>query len=146
MPTISKLMVALMATALVMSLAATAAADDSVAIEVRAIAASPDGDEFDSRLDDIEQRLERGFSDYSSFRQIDRHHKTIERDESAEFELPTGDVLVLSYNGRADDFVRLGLQLEDRFSTTLRATPGSTFFQAGLVYDESTLVLAITVE
>ena len=145
----TKLMVALVVAGLVATFGATAWADDgdSITAEVRYIAASADGDEVDGELTDIENRLRRGFTDYSSFRHLDRESRTIAIDESSKFELPTGeDVLVLTFNEQTDDFIHLGLELENRLSTTLRATPGSTFFQAGLTYEESTLVLAITVE
>lgn len=132
--------------AVALLMAAPLAAEEKVTVEVRSIAASVDGDEFDEELDDIKGRLHRGFEDYSSFRQLDRQTRDIQRDEKAQFDLPTDDLLTLGYDGRADDFVRLGLVLEDRLSTTLRATPGSTFFQAGLRYEDGLLILAITVE
>lgn len=147
MRTISRIVTILFVAGIAVLIAAPAAADhDTVTVEVRSISAVPDGDDFDQRLDDIRGRLQRGFEDYSSFRQIDRKSRTITHDGSRNFELPTEDTLTLSYHGRTDEFVRLGLVLEDRFSTTLRATPGSTFFQAGLRYDDSLLILAITVE
>lgn len=146
MRTFSKSMIAAFCACVMVLLAAPAMADDSITVEVRTIAASADGDDFDDALEDIRNRLERGFEGYTSFQQLDRQTRPIERDDDQDFELPTGDTLILAYNGRADDLVKLGLTLETRLSTTLRATPGSTFFQAGLNYEDATLVLAITVE
>ena len=126
--------------------ASPALADDSISVEVRTIAASQDGDDFDDALQDIRNRLERGFRDYTSFEQIGRQTQQIALGSSQDFTLPTGDTLTLSYKGDGDKSVKLGLSLADRLDTTLRATPGSTFFQAGLSYRDATLVLAITVE
>lgn len=146
MPTPTKLLVAAVTTMALLIVASPAWAEDSVSVEVRAIAADSDGDHIDEELEDIESRLRRGFTDYSSFRHIERNRRDIERDDAAAFELPTDDLLTLTYRGHTDEFVQLGLELENRLSTSLRATPGSTFFQAGLTYGEGTLVLAITVE
>ena len=144
---VHKLLVVLMTIAAMVFVASSAAAEESVTVEVRAIAAGDDEKQVDDELADIENRLQRGFSDYSSFRHIEQSEQTIERGDDATFELPTDeDRLTLSYHGRTDEFVKLGLDLENRLTTTLRATPGSTFFQAGLTYNDSTLVLAITVE
>ena len=135
-----------MVAAMVLLTAMPVAAEEKVTVEVRSITASVEGEEFDEELDDIKSRLHRGFEDYSSFRQLDRQTRQIERDDKTEFKLPSDDLLTLGYDGRTDDFVRLGLVLEDRLSTTLRASPGSTFFQAGLRYDDGLLIVAITVE
>lgn len=141
-----KIWVALVVAVTVVAVASPAVAQDAVSLEVRSILATVDGDEFDPRLDPLRGRLERGFSDYSSFRQLDLQSQTVERGQEASFDLPTDDTLLLTYNGRADEFVKLGLVLESRLSTTLRATPGSTFFQAGLRHEDGMLILAITVE
>ncbi len=146
MRTFTKLTVAIFLAASVFLFASPAFAEETITVEVRTIAADEEGDEFDSDLEDIRERLARGFDGYTSFEQIGQQTRQIERRDSADFELPTGDTLTLAYNGRADEFVKLGLTLGSRLSTTLRATPGSTFFQAGLSYEDSTLVLAITVK
>lgn len=145
-PLLTILAVAALATLTASPAAADNQQRDSVTVEVRSIVATPEGDEFDSDLEDLRGRLERGFEDYSSFRQLERDSRTVQQDDSEQFELPTDDNLTLGFEGRDDEFVRLGLDLEDRLSTTLRATPGSTFFQAGLRYEDGLLVLAITVE
>ncbi len=140
-----KWMILVAAMGLITLAASPALAGDSVSVEVRVIAATSDGDEFDDDLEDIRNRLERGFTDYSSFEELGRQTHRIEKDSSQNFGLPTGDTLTLTYNGSDDEFVKLGLVLETKLSTNLRATPGSTFFQAGLSYKDGTLVLAITV-
>lgn len=126
--------------------AAQQSATQTVSIEVRAIAAGVDTEQFDSDLEDLESQLRRAFEDYSSFEQLERSERQIETGDSARVSLPTDDVLVLSNQGRDGDRVRLGLSIEDRLDTSLRATPGNTFFQAGLRYGDRMLVVAITVE
>ncbi len=139
-------LVALVLAAAMVIGAPTAMAEESISVEVRTIVATPEGDEIDDELRDMENRLRQGITNYSSFRQINRQRLTVERDEPGEFELPTDDELIIRYTGREGDFVKLGLALGSRLDTTLRASPGSTFFQAGLRYDDGLLVLAITVE
>lgn len=146
MRALMKLMILMCGLAMITLAASPALAGESVTVEVRIIAATADGNDFDDELEDIRNRLERGFSDYSSFEQLGRQSQQIRQGRSQNFSLPTGDTLTLSYNGSDDEFVKLGLVLENRLSTNLRATSGSTFFQAGLNYQDGTLVLAITVE
>ena len=123
----------------------TAWAQETISVEVRVISADDESDHLDESLEDLRDRLARGFRDYTSFTELDRQRRNIALDESASFELPTGDTLILTNNGKAEAFVKLGLNLESRLSTTLRATPGSTFFQAGLRHEDALLILAITV-
>ncbi len=123
-----------------------AVAEETITVEVRTIHATPEGDEIDEELKDMENRLRQGITNYSSFRQLNRERHQVEKGGAAEFELPTEDLLTIRFNGVEDDFVRLGLTLGSRLDTTLRASSGSTFFQAGLRYDDGLMVLAITVE
>ena len=122
------------------------AEEDTISVQVRAIAAGIQEESFDPALEDLRTRLERGFRDYTSFEELSRHSHTITIDDSREFELPTDDVLALSFRGRDDELVKLGLTLGDRLDTSLRVSQGSTFFQAGLRYERRMLVLAITVK
>ncbi len=122
-----------------------AAAEESVTVEVRAIAATADGEDCDRALRRLCGRLQRGFGAYSHFRQIDRNSLRLGQGDSGELSLPTGNHLTLEFHGVTDDFVKLGLSIDDRLNTTLRASPGSTFFQAGLSYGDGILILAITV-
>ncbi len=126
--------------------ASSAVAEESITVEVRAIAAGIHDDSFDPALEDLRGRLERGFRDYTSFEQITRRSREISLDSFADFTLPTEDTLTISFRGLDDHLVKLGVTLGDRLDTSLRVSPGSTFFQAGLRYDRRMLVLAITVE
>lgn len=124
----------------------SAMAEETVTVEIRTIYASSNGDECERSLRRLCGRLERGFAGFSAFRQLDRSTLQIARDQSGSLRLPTNSTVTVSYHGREEDFIKLGLTIEDRLNTTLRATPGSTFFQAGLRYQEGILILAITVE
>lgn len=127
-------------------MSSVAMAEESVSVEVRTIYASTDGEECERALRRFCGRLERGFAGFSSFQQLDSSTLRVEKDQAAQFTLPTNATVTVTYNGRVDDFVKLGLAIDDRLNTTLRATPGSTFFQAGLRHREGILILAITVE
>ena len=144
--TFTQLMTVLIVVAVSMCFAATAVASDSVSVEVRVILATTDGDDFDAELEELRGQLERGFTDYSSFQLLDTQQRTVERQGSAEFSLPTDDTLTLTYHGRAGIFVKIGLEVGDRLSTTLRARTNRTFFQAGLSHGDGILVIAITLE
>lgn len=136
----------LVATAIFFSASVAAADDGDLSVQVRTIVATVEDNGFDEDLQDIRGQLERGFEGYNSFRQIDTQTRRLADGAPARFELPTDDELRLNYHGRDDEFVRLGLAIGERLSTTLRATPGSTFFQAGLRHQNGILVLAITVQ
>ena len=127
-------------------ISSVAVAEESVSVEVRTIYASTDGEECERSLRRFCGRLERGFAGFSSFQQLDHQRLRVEKGESASFSLPTRATVTVTNNGRVDDFVKLGLEIDDRLNTTLRASPGSTFFQAGLRHREGILILAITVE
>lgn len=143
--TLRKLITTLFVVGSLLILSSPAAAEETISVEVRVIAASTDGDSFDRQLSDLRGRLERGFAGYSSFRQLDHQTLRLGRNQTGTVELPTDNTLSLQYQGAAGDFVNLRLSIGDRLNTTLRATPGSTFFQAGLNYDGGILILAITV-
>lgn len=138
----------LMTSSFLLLIANDEASAESINVSVRAIAASTQGDSFDESLGDLRNQLNRAFAGYSNFEQVAHHNFTIRRRQSNETQLPNGSTMTLSYNGKSRDrqFIKLGLDIAGRISTTLRATPGSTFFQAGLDYRGGILILAIRVE
>lgn len=127
-------------------ISSVAVAEETVSVEVRTIYASSNGEECARSLRRFCGRLERGFGGYSSFQELDHQILRVEKNQSASFSLPTSATVTVTNNGRVDDFVKLGLAIDERLNTTLRATPGSTFFQAGLRHRDGILILAITVE
>ena len=143
--TLKKLISVCLFVAALLLVSGTAMAEENVQIEVRAIAATSNGEDCDRSLRRLCGRLQRGFGAYSNFQLVDRSELRLSSGESGEVRLPTGHNLTMEFQGLADEFVKLGLSIDDRLSTTLRASPGSTFFQAGLNYREGILILAITV-
>lgn len=127
----------------IMGLARPAAAQD-VKIQVRSIVATDHGDSVDSSLSDVKSQLQSAFDGYTSFRLLDDTEFSLSQAESHSVELPGGTVLTLRFNGVSEKFLRLGLSIGDQLRTTLRASSGSTFFQAGLDYKSGMLILAIT--
>ncbi|RDV36189.1 hypothetical protein DV096_20320 [Bradymonadaceae bacterium TMQ3] len=145
MRTLRNLLTFAFAFGLLLSFSVNASAQEKVTVEVRAIAAGSAGEGFDSQLSDLRRRLERGFAGYSSFRQVASSRLALGAGESDDVTLPDGSTLTMTSHGKEENFVKLGLSIGDRLNTTLRATPGSTFFQAGLNYQDGILILAITV-
>jgi len=127
----------------VFAFARPAAAQD-VTVRVRSIAATKQGDAFDSKLGDLKNELQKAFGGYSNFQLIDDNSFTLQQSQSRTTELPGGTQLTLTFHGVTADLLRIGLAIGDQFSTTLRASRGSTFFQAGLDYKNGMLILAIT--
>ncbi|RAL21823.1 hypothetical protein DL240_13305 [Lujinxingia litoralis] len=145
MRTLRNLFTFVFAFGLFLTISVSASAQEKVTIEVRAIAASNQSEGFDSQLSDLRRRLERGFAGYTSFRQVASSRLSLADGESDDVSLPDGSTLTMTSHGKQESFVKLGLTIGDRLNTTLRATPGSTFFQAGLSYQSGILILAITV-
>lgn len=142
----SKIVLALFFVSILMLMGSAAMAEEAVTVEVRTIYASAEGEDCDEALGGLCGRLERGFGGYSSFQQLAENELRIAGGNSKAMSLPTGSTVRVSFHGKEENFVRLGLAIDDRLNTTLRATPGSTFFQAGLRHREGILILAITVE
>lgn len=127
----------------VLAFARPAAAQD-ISVRVRVIAATKQGDSFDKKLGDLKNKLQKAFGGYSNFKLLDDTKFKLEKSQSRSMSLPGGTKLKLTFNGVSADLLRIGLAIGDQFSTTLRASRGSTFFQAGLDYKNGTLILAIT--
>ena len=123
-----------------------AAETHTISVEVRSIAADRQTETIDAALSDLEPKLRDVFADYTSFELLERRSITISKDEEQSLTLPQGSELRIGFRGWNEELIELDLELGDKLSTTLRASPGSTFFQAGLSYDEGILILAITVE
>ena len=123
-----------------------ALAAESISVEVRSIAASKDGKGVDSSLQDMKSKLEKVFGNYSKFEQLDRTSIQLDKNQKKSVSLPEGSTLKITFHGFANDLIKLGISVAGKLSTTLRASSGSTFFQAGLEYGDGILILAITVE
>ena len=144
MRTALNILIALLTLGTLMGFAPEARAD-SITVEVRSIAASTEGDGFDARLDELKTKLHKAFRGYKSFKQVGRRTLRFKEDKEKSMPLPNGSELTLTYHGMAGNLVKLGLTIAGKMSTTLRASPGSTFFQAGMDYEDGILILVITV-
>lgn len=122
------------------------AAADPITIEVRSIAASTTGSGFDGRLSGLKGKLTKAFAGYKSFEQVGTTTLSLDPQEAGAVRLPTGASMTLTNLGQSGRFIKLGMNIAGKLNTTLRATPGSTFFQAGLDYQDGILILAITVK
>ncbi|QDG51238.1 hypothetical protein FIV42_10950 [Persicimonas caeni] len=120
------------------------AAAQDVTVRIRSIGACTEGKAFDSELDDLKGKLKKAFRGYSSFKLIDDDQFTLSKKQSHTETVPGGTKVKITFHGTAGNMLRLGLAIGDKLQTTLRASPGSTFFQAGLDYKDCMLILAIT--
>ena len=116
-----------------------------ITVEVRSIAASREGDSVDPKLKDIQGTLNVTFAGYSNFEQLGVQRVGLAPRKSKKVKLPNGSMLTLTFQGLAGDLIKLGLGIADKMNTTLRVSPGSTFFQAGMRYKGGILILAIKV-
>jgi hypothetical protein len=140
-----KIILALMVMGTMMSFADEAAAQ-SVDVTVRSISAKKAGNYFDPKLKDLETKLTRAFSGYTYFKLVQKDDFKLSKSASNTVTVPGGTDVTITFHGLAGDFYKMGLSIADKLSTTLRASPGSTFFQAGLSYKSGILILAITVK
>lgn len=120
-----------------------AAAD--IKVEVRTISAQKGAPKFDERLEDLRGQLTKTFAGYTSFTQVDTQSVSIAEKGSGKVRLVNGQEMTLTFFGLAGNLVSLGLNLVGKMNTTLRLSPGSTFFQAGMAYQDGVLILAIKI-
>lgn len=118
---------------------------DPITVEVRTIAASTEGEGFDSRLNPLKGQLTKAFRGYKSFTLEGRRTLRLKDSKSKSMPLPNGSELTLTHHGMAGNLIKLGLSLAGKMSTMLRVSRGSTFFQAGMDYGDGILIVAITV-
>lgn len=119
---------------------------ETITVEVRSIAADTDDEAFDPRLNHLKGKLQKAFRGYKSFKQVGKRVLRLPDSKGKAMPLPNGSELTLTFHGMAGNLVKLGLAIAGKMSTTLRASPGSTFFQAGMDYEGGILILAITVK
>ena len=122
----------------------TPASAQEIDVRIRSISACTEGEAFDSELDDLKNKLLKAFRGYSSFELIGDDQFSLGVKDSHTASVPGGTKVKVTFHGTAGEMLRLGLAIGDKLHTTLRASPGSTFFQAGLDYKSCMLILAIT--
>ena len=139
------LMALVMLVGLVLAAPAQAYAQD-ITVQVRSISASQEGTKFDPKLEDLRKKLGKALKGYTNFELVGDTTFKVGLDETKTTSLPNGDTISVSFHGMAGKFIRLGLGIAGKLNTTLRASSGSTFFQAGLEYQTGILILAITIQ
>lgn len=121
------------------------ASAETISVRIRSIAANNQGKAFDSNLNDLKGKLSKAFGGYTNFKQVKDDSFTVAEKGKKTSKLPNGSDISVTFHGFAGKFIKLGLGIAGKLNTTLRASPGSTFFQAGLSYKGGILILAITV-
>lgn len=130
----------------VAGMAQTASAQ-GISVEVRSIAASTKGNSFDPKLKDLERKLKGpAFARYTNFKQVSVSTVRLASEGNKSVKLPDGSSMKLTFLGYAGKLVKLGVGIPKKLNTTLRLSPGSTFFQAGLRYGTGILILAIRIK
>ena len=145
MRTLLNIFVAMMVVGGLLGFAPAEAAAESITVQIRSIAATNNGSSFDPKLNDLKGKLKKAFGGYSNFEQVGNTNFKVDKGEKKATTLPNGSAMTVTFHGYAGKFIKLGLGIAGKLNTTLRASPGSTFFQAGLSYKGGILVLAITV-
>lgn len=140
---------AVMMTALALALTASpqeAQAQDRIEAEVRSIYAVAGGTTVDASLGDLGKTLEKAFKGYGNFKEVGQEKAEITSEQTYRFKLPDGTPLDITFKGKSKELIRLGLTVGEKFKSDVRASPGNTFFQAGLPYEDGILIIAITVK
>jgi hypothetical protein len=119
---------------------------ETISVQIQSIAASSTGTSFDPSLESLRPKLQKAFGGYSNFQRVGDTTFTLKNGERQGTKLPDGSTINITFHGLAGKFIKLGLGVAGKLNTTLRASPGSTFFQAGLEYQDGILILAITVK
>ena len=114
-----------------------------VTFDVTVIHASRSGDTMDPALRSLEAYLRSSFKQYRQFKRLQQHDLTVRKGQQGALKLPDDKVLQLKYLGLQKGFVKVRLSL-DTLDTTLDIKDGGLFFQAGRVFKDGIIVLAIS--
>ncbi len=125
----------------------TAAFASDIHVDVHTIYATDGEPAVDSKLASLKDELLSGFPGYSSFTLLRKDTLEIPAGENRSMELPDQEksVLEIGNQGRTqkEDLLKLQVGLKGKIAAEVKASPGSTFFQAGLLYKDGILILAI---
>jgi len=131
-------------------LPAQAHAQSGVKVVIRTIHATTDTGSMDGRLEPLAMKLTKAFQGYEGFLELSRQDINITAAAPFSFVLPDGTRFRLDFKGQDGDLFKLGVGVGKRFDTDMRASAGSTFFQAGLPHThegrDGILIIAVTVE
>jgi len=124
---------------------------DSVAVKIQTLSASIGDGQTDVELKPLEEELRSGFPGYNTFSFLGKTQLKVSLDEKRSLELPDDEksTLELTYRGLSKEtppLLRLEVGLRGKIAAEVKASPGSTFFQAGLLHKGGILILAISAE
>ncbi len=132
-----------------LALAAGAAAEAPVSVELGVAVASNDGSRIDPQLANIRTKLKAMF-DYTSYRMLDRRKRTLAIGETGDFGLPGGRSMRVTPVPSAGNKVRLAVQLQEGprklLTTTLGLSRGGMVLVGGPSYQNGVLILIISAD
>jgi len=127
------------------SFSASASADE-ISVNLRTIYAATGEAQVDTTLSRLRDELRRAFPGFQRFTLLEQQVIEIPLGESRSRILPDSDrsELVITYSGVTEDkLLALRVGLKGKIAADVKASSGSTFFQAGLAYEDGILILAI---
>lgn len=128
-----------------------AAFADSVLVKIQTLSATTGDGETDVELKPLEDELRSGFPGYDTFHFLNKTKLNVPVDEKRSLELPDDEKSTLEVTNRGltketPALIRLEVGLKGKIAAEVKASPGSTFFQAGLLHKGGILILAISAE
>ena len=118
------------------------AAATKATFAVTVIHASRSEGGIDKALADLQKYLTKSFTGYSSFRRLDHRFVEVALGAAGALTLPDTKTLSLKFIEAKKGFIKVHLSL-DGLETTINVKDGGLFFQAGRVFKDGILVLAI---
>lgn len=119
---------------------------EEIEVDIKTIYASRGEKSMDSKLERLRDELLLAFPQYQRFALLEQAIMKLPLNESRSSVLPDTErsELVITYLGRTEDeLLQLQVGLKGKIAADVKASAGSTFFQAGLSYETGILVLAI---
>ncbi len=118
------------------------AASAKATFSVTVIHASRSEGGVDKALGDLQKYLVKSFTGYNSFRRLDHRFVEVALGAAGALTLPDTKTLSLKFIEAKKGFIKVHLSL-DGLETTINVKDGGLFFQAGRVFKDGILVLAI---
>ncbi len=136
-------------TVLLFAAGTSAAAEPPVSIDLGVAVASNEGTRLDPALSAIRPKLKAMF-DYSSYRMVERHKRTLAVGETGEFDLPGGRSMRVTPAPSAGNKIRLSVQImegqRNLLTTTLGLSRGGMVLVGGPAYQNGVLILIISAD
>lgn len=117
--------------------------ESKVEVRVVSIYAKKGEGGMDPSLNALSGKLRKGFDGYHSFKKVGESSFEVKLGEGGKATLGNGKEFELRYLEESGKYVKVEAEIPGKVRTKLRVIRGSTFFQAGLGYEEGILVVAI---